>query len=92
MSRFYMTMTGGKSNSEKVTRRHYSGGNVVAASFHGAIRVVPYVGENNVDCVRVTRENWHVSNGPMVILYDGPFYVMPGAIGDYKTDLKTQGE
>lgn len=85
MSRFYLTMNGGKSNSETVTRRAYGGAHTICASWQGAIKCEPYVGPDNVDYVRVTRTGWKGSGGAHVVLYDGPFDV---ASGNYATDLR----
>jgi hypothetical protein len=92
MSRFYMTMTGGKSNSETVTRRGYSGANVVAASWNGAVRVAPYANAEGVDCVRVTREEWQGSGGSLVVLYDGPFKMDGIPAVKFKSDLLPGGD
>ncbi len=86
MSRFYLTMNAGKSNSTTVTRRAHAGhgANTVCASYDGAIRCTPYVNDAGKDCVRVTRESWQGSGGATVVLYDGPFDVSNA----YATDLK----
>ncbi|WP_299444623.1 hypothetical protein [uncultured Rhodospira sp.] len=74
MSRFYMTMNGGKSNSQDVTRRvQGSSAHVTLASWSGAVRVEPYVSEDGRDFVRVLRTPWKGEGGPLEVLYDGPF-------------------
>ena len=83
MSRFYLTMSNGRS---EVTRRAHasSGSNTICASYKGAIRCAPYVDADDVDCVRVTRGSWQGSGGERVVIYDGPFDV---ASKSYATDL-----
>ena len=84
MSRFYLTMNAGKSNSSTVTRRAHAGhgANTVCASYSGAIRCTPY-DKDGKDYVRVTREAWQGSGGQTVVIYDGPFDMS----GTYATDL-----
>lgn len=76
MSRFYVQLKGGASvGSATVSRRAHKakGAYVLAASYKGAVRVTPYVNENGVDCVRVTREPWENSGGNTVVLFDLSF-------------------
>ena len=76
MSRFYMTMNGGKANSETVTRRAYRDASVVAAGWSGAVTVTPYA-KGKVDMVRVTLGPWKGSGGVSRVLYDGPLSAAP---------------
>lgn len=72
MSRFYMVMSGGKSGSERLTRRAYSDAHVIAAGWGGAVTTRPYVGPDGKDYVRVVLGPWEASGGDRKVLYDGP--------------------
>lgn len=71
MSRFYLTMNGGKSNSEEVTRRGYSGNEANVAGWSGAIETSAY-DRDGEDWVRVYLKPWQGSEGTRQLIYDGP--------------------
>lgn len=90
MSRFYMTMNAGMSNSSTVTRRAHAGhgASAVVASYKGAIEVTPYDKEGK-DWVRIIRKPWQGSGGKTVVVYNGPFDCDPLEPGMYSTDLSS---
>jgi hypothetical protein len=71
MSRFYLTMDGGKSNSERLTRRGHGGAYATVAGWGGRVTVSPY-DNGGKDFVRVVLGPWQSSGGGEQVLYDGP--------------------
>jgi hypothetical protein len=64
-------MDGGRSNSERVTRRAYSGNYTKTAGWGGAIRTHAYDRDGD-DWVRVEITPWEGSGGIPQLIYDGP--------------------